>query len=615
MVAVAIGLILLVLIILMLPFLLDLNRYRDQYLPILEQVLHRKIAVEDVRLVLYPKLGVQLRDVVIADDPAFSSSPFLTVPSVQVTVQWRPLFQRRIQVESLLVQGPVVQVIRSKAGVLNTATIGKISSSGIAASETAEPKSAVSPLLGVLAVEQFSLTGGTLEYEDRMQQPSQAYQIENLTLHTESVQIGQMARVRANGMVRPYQIPFDVKGRLGPLQANLDIPELDIDGHVGNLLVAAQGQVIDRRLTLDIQIPKASTDDVPIELGLKNPVRLTQLQAHLVAPLFLKESQSIPAEVAIDPLRLDLHFGQSVIHVSGKGTPSRFSLVGDSPSFSSGDFPLALPVQEPFSLEELLFEVQIQGSQLHLQSIKAKAFNGTLLATGTLDRTRLPYTFSTKGTFKDFSVGPLMKVIRPSSLTMTGTGELEWKVGGIFSPSKRPELDGPMHFTIRKGEVIGFDLVKAVEEALHMPGVLGESTGATQFSLIDTQTELEKDGLAIRALTAHDPKFVLRNAGKLGLDQSVNLQGTLTVPPSIAEKIIQRFPMAKLVRQEGQLMLPFVVKGTVQDPVLRLDTQLLGNQVRKKVEERLEKALQGDDQELQKLLNEGKNLLQQFFRK
>jgi hypothetical protein len=73
--------------------------------------------------------------------------------------------------------------------------------------------------------------------------------------------------------------------------------------------------------------------------------------------------------------------------------------------------------------------------------------------------------------------------------------------------------------------------------------------------------------------------------------------------------------MAKVVKQEGQLVLPFVVRGTVQNPVLRLDTQSLGNQVQKKIEERLEKALQGDDQELQKLLDEGKDLLKHFFRK
>ena len=89
----------------------------------------------------------------------------------------------------------------------------------------------------------------------------------------------------------------------------------------------------------------------------------------------------------------------------------------------------------------------------------------------------------------------------------------------------------------------------------------------------------------------------------------------MSVPPSVADKIIQRFPLAKAARKEGQLVLPFVVRGTVQDPKLRVDTQSLGNQVKKKVEERLEKVLQGDDQELQKLLDEGKDLLKQFFRK
>ena len=99
------------------------------------------------------------------------------------------------------------------------------------------------------------------------------------------------------------------------------------------------------------------------------------------------------------------------------------------------------------------------------------------------------------------------------------------------------------------------------------------------------------------------------------MDQSVNLKGTLAVPTSMAEKIIRRFPMAKLVRENGKLVLPFVVKGTVQDPVFRLDTKSLGNQVQKKVKERLEKVMQGDAQELQKLLNEGKDLLKHFFRK
>jgi hypothetical protein len=459
------------------------------------------------------------------------------------------------------------------------------------------------------------MAGGTLGYEDRTHQPSKIYQINHLTLNTESVAIGEMARIVVNGMLMPYQVPFDVNGRLGPLQANLDIPELDISGHVGKVALTAQGELMNGQLTLDVQVPKASTDDAPIEFGLEKPIGLSQLQAHLVASLFSKEQQPLSSEVSIDLLRGNLHFGNSTIHVSGKGTPARFSLIGDSATFFSDDLPVPLPVQQPFSLEQLQFEAQFEGSQLTLQSLKAKVFDGILLATGTLDRTHPLLTFSTQGTFKDFLVEPLVKVIRPSSLSITGVGDLKWKVTGVVSSSKNPVFDGPTHFTLRNGEVIGFDLVMAIEDALQMSGVLGESTGTTQFSLIDAKTELEKGGLTIRELTAFAPNFSLWSAGKVGLDQSVNLKGTLGVPPAIANKIIRRFPMAKVVKQEGQLVLPFVVRGTVQNPVLRLDTQTLGNQVQKKVEERLEKALQGDDQELQKLLDEGKDLLKHLFRK
>ncbi len=238
MIVLAIVFALLVLIILSLPYLLDLNRYRDQYLPVLEKALNRNIEVEDVRLTLFPTLGVQLRNVVIADDPAFSSTPFLTVPSVQVAVQWRPLLQRRIAVESVLIENPIVQVIRSKNGILNTSTIRKFSISGQVSSEIDEsPKDAVSPLLGVLAVKQLSLKNGILRYEDHMHQPPRTYQMEQLALNTMSVAIGETASVDVHGIVMPYQMPVVAKGHLGPLQANFDIPELDIVGHVGNVEV------------------------------------------------------------------------------------------------------------------------------------------------------------------------------------------------------------------------------------------------------------------------------------------------------------------------------------------------------------------------------------------
>jgi hypothetical protein len=155
--------------------------------------------------------------------------------------------------------------------------------------------------------------------------------------------------------------------------------------------------------------------------------------------------------------------------------------------------------------------------------------------------------------------------------------------------------------------------VKAIEDALQLVGHPEESTNATKFSLIDTKADLEKTGLVIRQLTLDAPDFSLQGAGNTGFDRSLKLQGNLAISPDIGDRIIRRFPMAKVVRQKGQLVLPFEVRGTVQEPLLQLDTKSFGDQVKKNVEQRLEKALQGDEQELRKLLKDGEEILRQLF--
>lgn len=606
---------LLTLVVLLLPFLLDLNRYRDQYLPILEQALHRKIEVQDVRLTLIPKLGVRLKDVRIADDPTFSPTPFVTVPSVQIVVLWAPLLQRRIQVESVVIQDPTVHVIRSKKGTLNMATIGKDPASTQPTEQPFDPENSLMPFLGVFGVKRFSMMGGTLKYVDQSPKISRAYVIENLELHTESVQIGQTAIFRAKGTMIPYRMPFQVKGRLGPLQSNLDISEINVVVNMGNVVATAQGKLRAGRLELDLQIPNANTDDIPVELGLEKPVGLQQLHAHLSAQIISKTQSFSFSEVTIDSFKMNLELGESIIQLSGKGTPSRFSLVGETLFISSQDLPISFAIQQPFSLEQVKFETVIRGKQIDLVSLTTKAFGGTLEAQGKWEGTPSFPVFFLQGRFQDFSAESLLKVFRPSAVRMTGRGDFQWKVSGVLLPSGSPQLKGPAQLRLRDGNVVGFDLIQAIEQALRMPGVLGESTGVTNFSRIEAKTDLKDKGLFIQYLEVEAPNFSLQGAGMLRFDQSVDLQGRIAVPRAIADQVIQRFPQAKLVLRAGQLELPFVVKGTVQNPVLGLDTRSLGNQIQKNVEKRLEKVLQGDNQELKNLLKDGQEFLKQFFRK
>ncbi|MCP9447214.1 MAG: AsmA family protein [Nitrospira sp.] len=58
-----------------LPFLIDLNKYKDQYKPFVENALNRTMEIQDVRLTLWPPIGARVTGLSILDDPAFGSGP------------------------------------------------------------------------------------------------------------------------------------------------------------------------------------------------------------------------------------------------------------------------------------------------------------------------------------------------------------------------------------------------------------------------------------------------------------------------------------------------------------------------------------------------------------
>ena len=58
-----------------LPFLVDLNKYQDQYKPLLEEALNRKVQIQDIRLTVWPRIGARVAGFAVLDDPAFGATP------------------------------------------------------------------------------------------------------------------------------------------------------------------------------------------------------------------------------------------------------------------------------------------------------------------------------------------------------------------------------------------------------------------------------------------------------------------------------------------------------------------------------------------------------------
>ena len=95
--------VLLLLVIAILPFVIDVNRFRPDIERLMSEALNRKVTIGNIRLSLLSG-GVGVDDLSISDDPAFSKNPFLSAKAVTIGVEMQPLiFSRTLHVTGLTI--------------------------------------------------------------------------------------------------------------------------------------------------------------------------------------------------------------------------------------------------------------------------------------------------------------------------------------------------------------------------------------------------------------------------------------------------------------------------------------------------------------------------------
>lgn len=90
----------------------------------LSSALNRKVTIGRLSFSLFSG-GLVAKDIAIADDPAFSSSPFLKAGELRVGVQVAPLvFHHEVRITGLTVDTPSIQLIQNQAGRWNYSSVG-----------------------------------------------------------------------------------------------------------------------------------------------------------------------------------------------------------------------------------------------------------------------------------------------------------------------------------------------------------------------------------------------------------------------------------------------------------------------------------------------------------
>ena len=102
----------------------DVNRYRGAIQADLAKSLGREVSLGEMRLSLFPPRFVA-HDVAILDDPNFQAHrPFVQTQELDVSIKLLPLLHKSVEIDSLFLQRPAVELIKNARGTWNFASLG-----------------------------------------------------------------------------------------------------------------------------------------------------------------------------------------------------------------------------------------------------------------------------------------------------------------------------------------------------------------------------------------------------------------------------------------------------------------------------------------------------------
>jgi AsmA protein len=293
----------LIVIALAIPLFVNVNNYRPQIESSLSSALGRPAKVGNLSLSILSD-SVEADQLSIADDPKFSSSPFIQAKTLKVGVELLPLiFSKKLAVTDLRIDQPQISLLRDHDGIWNFSSLGNQAGQPSAAQRTSSGASSNSNI----SVDKLDVTDGTVTLGSTTgKRKPIVYDKVHLTLRnfsftssfkvTASIELPGGGSVKLAGTAGPIS---STDTSLTPLQAKVTVSKLDLSqsalvdpalGVAGTAdfdgALASDGQIAKANGTLQATslklVPKGSPATVPVRVAFSVEHDLKRVSGKLV---------------------------------------------------------------------------------------------------------------------------------------------------------------------------------------------------------------------------------------------------------------------------------------------------------------------------------------------
>jgi AsmA protein len=510
------------------PYFLDVDRYRNTITDTLTRQTGHKVTLGKIRAQFFPGVGVTLAGLHIGNPRGFPEGDVLSADEIRVNVALGPLLHRIIHVNS-------VDLVRPKLSLITDSSTGK---------ENYTFTSAIAPEKPTAASSNVSLD-----------------EIERVNLTNAEVMVGAVVRgailsgadtkginiTLHNFVVTPMRVhDWQAESQLSGVTLALEGWSAPVAFQSGNVTLA--GGKMDAQFVADL----AKAADIKGTLNIPDV-----------------EHAEVNFEMSASQLDID-----KLIAVAGDGstttsaTPARARMPsppsGPSKLVAKGHINVEKITTKPYTVGPANVEMRVYTDRAELFPITIGMYGGTLQISSRVDRSTDPPRFTANVQMRNLDVAKVLEVTPSARGKMGGAGELDLQLLGNLSEEWKKTLSGTGKFAVRDGHLPGVNLAGIAQSLGKKAGVGGD----TPFTVLEGDVTIASQRVSSNQIHLDSTVGIVDLKGSLGLDSTLDYQGSATVNPAAAmgSGALGSIVAGLLGKKVGKITVPFALAGTIESP-------------------------------------------------
>jgi hypothetical protein len=548
----------LLLVVLAVPYFLNVDRYRDTIADAIAKQTGRKVTVGSIHARLFPGAGVTVAELHVGNPPGFPVGDVVGAAEIRVNVALAPLLHGTIHVNSVDLVRPTLTLL--------TDSSGKNNYTFAASDSSASAKSGDSMTLD--QIDSINLTGAEIAVGSVIRgaaAPLADTKGINVTLHNFAISPMRMHDWQAESNLS--SVTLALSGWKDPIafhtgQFTLSGGKLDAQ-FVADLATAA-----DIKGTLnvpDFEHPQVNFEMSSSQLDIDKLIAVAGSGPSGPGGAAEPSGPSSPASA---PQKA----AASAPTKPTAKTPAKPAANAPAPApgaktelVARGHINIEKITTKPYAVGPANVEIRVYTDRAELWPISIGMYGGTLQISARVDRVTDPARFTANVQLRNLDVAKVLEPTPSARGKMGGTGELDLpQLGGSLSDAWKKTLTGSGKFAVRNGHLPGVNLAGAAESVMKMAGVGGD----TPFTVLEGDLTIADQRVSSKQIHLDSSAGIVDLRGSLGLDSTMDYQGSVTVNPAGA---LGSGKMGSVVggligSRVGKITVPFALAGTIESP-------------------------------------------------